>query len=48
MYRSKLGECLTYGEWQQWAIQFYKELDGMKLPKNWFERLVKVLGLEAC
>ncbi len=49
-YISKMGEEKNYSEWKKWAIDFYKglgEVGYTELPNNWFERISRVLKLEA-
>jgi hypothetical protein len=53
LLRSKIGEVMSEQEWRAWVDNFWdwaeKEhhpLVVFKRPKDYFERIVKILGLE--
>lgn len=48
LYQSKVYEIRTYEGWRAWYETFYASSteDGSAIPKDWFERVTKVLKLE--
>lgn len=47
LYKSKTGEIRSLKEWQEWTEQFYNwDESVLPIPKDKWERVVRVLGLE--